>query len=128
MRHIGIIVPANSTDMKFQIQVQAFEQELKKFGWVIGQNVQIETHWATANVDEIRKNAVELVALKPDVILPMAQECLGRCSRQPARYPLFFLSLVTRWPLVWLKAWRGQAATSLVFHCSNTAVQLKPPA
>jgi hypothetical protein len=24
MRHIGIIVPANSTDMKFQIQVQAF--------------------------------------------------------------------------------------------------------
>ena len=69
MRHIGIIVPANSTDMKFQIQVQAFEQELKKFGWMIGQNVQIETRWATANDGEIRKNAAELVALKPDVVL-----------------------------------------------------------
>ena len=69
MRRIGIIVPANSTDMKFQIQVQAFEQELKKFGWMIGQNVQIETRWATANDGEIRKNAAELVALKPDVIL-----------------------------------------------------------
>src|SRR5262249_46539639 len=31
MRRIGILVPSNSTDMKFQIQVQAFEQELKKF-------------------------------------------------------------------------------------------------
>ena len=55
MRRIGIIVPANSTDMKFQIQVQAFEQELKKFGWMIGQNVQIETRWATANDSEIRR-------------------------------------------------------------------------
>ena len=43
MRHIGMIVPASSTDMKFQIQVEAFEQELKKFGWTIGQNVQIES-------------------------------------------------------------------------------------
>jgi hypothetical protein len=57
MRRIGIIVPANSTDMKFQIQVQAFEQELKKFGWMIGQNVQIETRWGTHNDNEIRKNA-----------------------------------------------------------------------
>ena len=65
MRRIGIIVPANSTDMKFQIQVQAFEQELKKFGWIIGQNVQIETRWATADLGEIRRNAAELAALKP---------------------------------------------------------------
>ncbi|MGC1590538.1 MAG: ABC transporter substrate-binding protein, partial [Pseudolabrys sp.] len=69
MRRVGIIVPANSTDVKFQIQVQAFEQELKKFGWMIGQNVQIEMRWATDNDGEIRKSAAELVALKPDVIL-----------------------------------------------------------
>jgi len=25
MRHIGVLLPANATDMKFQIQVQAFE-------------------------------------------------------------------------------------------------------
>ena len=50
MRRIGVLLPANASDMKFQIQVQAFEQELKKFGWMIGRNVQIETRWATANV------------------------------------------------------------------------------
>src|SRR6476646_12223918 len=62
MRRIGIIVPADSTDMKFQIQVQAVEQELKKFGWMIGQNIQIETRWATANDIEISTNAAEFVA------------------------------------------------------------------
>ena len=46
MLRIGIIVPANSTDMKFGLQVQAFEQELKKFGWLIGRKVSIELRWA----------------------------------------------------------------------------------
>jgi putative ABC transport system substrate-binding protein len=77
MRHIGIIVPASSTDMKFQIQVEAFEQELKKFGWTIGQNVQIEVRWATADPGEIRRNAAELAALKPDVILAHGSSTLG---------------------------------------------------
>ena len=28
MRRIGVLIPANASDMKFQVQVQAFEQEL----------------------------------------------------------------------------------------------------
>ena len=121
MRRIGIIVPASSTDRKFQIQVQAFEQELKKFGWMIGQNVQIETRWATANDGEIRKNAAELVALKPDVVLAHGGSTVGPMQQATRTIPIVFLSPVTRWPLDWLKAWRGQEATSLVLRCSNIA-------
>ena len=44
---------------------------------MIGQNVQIETRWATANDGEIRKNAAELFALKPDVILAHGSSTLG---------------------------------------------------
>ena len=90
MRRIGIIVPANSTDMKFQIQVQAFEQELNKLGWMIGQNVQIETRWATANNNEIRKNAAELVALKPDVILAHGSSTLGPLQEATHTIPIVF--------------------------------------
>jgi hypothetical protein len=35
----------------------------------VSRNVQIDTHWATANADAVRRHAVELVALPPDVIL-----------------------------------------------------------
>ena len=90
MRRIGIIVPASSTDVKFQIQVQAFEQELKKFGWTIGQNVQIETRWATANLNEIRKSAAELVALKPDVILAHGGSTLGALQQVSNTIPVVF--------------------------------------
>jgi putative ABC transport system substrate-binding protein len=90
VRRIGIIVPASSTDVKFQIQVQAFEQELKKFGWAIGQNVQIETRWATANANEIRKNAAELVALKPDVILAHGSSTVGPMQQATSTIPIVF--------------------------------------
>ena len=100
VRHVGIIVPASSSDMKFQIQVQAFEQELKKFGWMIGQNVEIEVRWATADPGEIRRNAAELAALKPDVILAHGSSTLGpmqqvtRTDWRPLR-PNWF---TVRWP------------------------------
>jgi putative ABC transport system substrate-binding protein len=90
VRRIGIIVPASSTDMKFQIQVQAFEQELKKFGWMIGQNVQIETRWATANDNEIHKSAAELVALKPDVILAHGSSTVGPMQQATRTIPIVF--------------------------------------
>jgi ABC-type uncharacterized transport system substrate-binding protein len=90
MRRIGIIVPASSTDVKFQIQVQAFEQELKKIGWTIGQNIQIETRWATANLNEIRKSAAELVALKPDVILAHGGSTVGALQQATDTIPVVF--------------------------------------
>jgi len=90
IRHIGILLPASSTDMKFQIQVQAFEQELKKFGWLIGQNVQIETRWGTDNLNEIRKSAAELVALKPDVILAHGGSTVGPLQQATHIIPIVF--------------------------------------
>ena len=44
-------------------------QGLQQLGWVDGRNVRIDIRWATTNAAEIRRHAVELVALAPDVIL-----------------------------------------------------------
>src|SRR5262245_52752768 len=89
-RHVGILLPAHASDMKFQIQVQAFEQELKKFGWTIGQNVEIETRWATADPGVIRRNAAELAALKPDVILAHGSSTLGPLQQATRTLPIVF--------------------------------------
>ncbi|MGA7527614.1 MAG: ABC transporter substrate-binding protein, partial [Pseudolabrys sp.] len=69
MRRIGVILPAAANDLEFQTWVGAFLQALAQLGWSIGRNVRIDTRWATANADDIRKHAAELVALAPDVIL-----------------------------------------------------------
>src|SRR5262245_18902163 len=68
-RSIGVLLPASPNDPVFQARVAAFHQELALLGWIIGRNVRIDTRWATTNPDEIRRNAMELVARAPDVIL-----------------------------------------------------------
>lgn len=44
-------------------------QGLQQTGWSIGQNVRIDTRWATSNTAGIHKHAAELAALAPDIIL-----------------------------------------------------------
>jgi ABC-type uncharacterized transport system substrate-binding protein len=69
MRRIGVILNGTADDTEFQTWLGAFLQGLQQSGWSIGQNVRIETRWATSNAAGIRKHAAELVALAPDVIL-----------------------------------------------------------
>jgi putative ABC transport system substrate-binding protein len=69
MRRIAIILATTAEDAEFQSWLGAFLQGLQQSGWSIGQNVRIETRWATSNAAAIRKNAAELVTLAPDVIL-----------------------------------------------------------
>jgi putative tryptophan/tyrosine transport system substrate-binding protein len=69
MRRVGLLLPAAADDAEYQVWVGAFLQGLAILGWTIGSNVRIDTRWATANADNIRRHAGDLAALAPDVIL-----------------------------------------------------------
>jgi putative ABC transport system substrate-binding protein len=69
MRLIGVLLPASADDPLFQARLVVFQQELAQLGWIVGRNVRIDARWATTNPAEIRRQAAELVALAPDVIL-----------------------------------------------------------
>jgi putative ABC transport system substrate-binding protein len=69
VRRVGLLLPAAADDAKYQSKVGAFLQALALSGWIIGRNVRIDAHWATANADAVRRHAAELAALAPDVIL-----------------------------------------------------------
>jgi putative ABC transport system substrate-binding protein len=69
MRRVAVILPATADDAEFQARLAAFHQGLALSGWTIGRNLRVDTRWATTNTAEIRRQAAELVALAPDVIL-----------------------------------------------------------
>jgi putative tryptophan/tyrosine transport system substrate-binding protein len=69
MRRIGILMPFPKSDAGSQANVRAFRQELARLGWTEGGNVQFDEHWPTANMDLVRADAENLVALNPDVIV-----------------------------------------------------------
>jgi len=69
MRLIGVLSTLPADDPWGTAQIDAFLQGLAQLGWTDSRNVLINYRWTAGNADNIRKYAVELVALAPDVIL-----------------------------------------------------------
>jgi putative tryptophan/tyrosine transport system substrate-binding protein len=69
MRRIGVLMPLAADDPIARARVEAFLQGLQQFGWTDGRNVRIEYRWAVGDADRTRRDAAELVALAPDVIM-----------------------------------------------------------
>jgi putative ABC transport system substrate-binding protein len=90
MRRIGILLPAAADDAEMQARVGAFLQALALLGWTIGNNVRIDTRWATSNVAEIRRHAAELAALAPDVILAYGASTVGPLLQVTRTVPIVF--------------------------------------
>lgn len=89
-RRIGILLPATAGDAEFQAWVESFLQGLQQSGWTIGRNMHIDIRWATANAAAIRKNAAELVALAPDVILAHGTMSVGPSLEATHTVPIVF--------------------------------------
>src|SRR5262245_66047971 len=71
VRRIGVLTNFASDDPAEQSRVLAFAQALAQSGWTEGRNVRIDIRWGggAGDPERIRRNAAELVALAPDVIL-----------------------------------------------------------
>jgi putative ABC transport system substrate-binding protein len=90
VRTIGVLLPATSDDPIFQARLAAFHQELALLGWIIGRNVRIEMRWATINPAEIRRQAAELVAIGPDVILSTGDSTVPYLLQATRTVPIVF--------------------------------------
>jgi putative ABC transport system substrate-binding protein len=90
LRRIGILLPAAADDAEYQTRVGAFLQALALLGWTIGRNMRIDTRWATPNAADIRRQAAELVALAPDVILAQGGTTVGPLLQATRTVPIVF--------------------------------------
>jgi putative tryptophan/tyrosine transport system substrate-binding protein len=90
VRLIGILLPATADNREFQARLGAFLQGLQQSGWSMGRNVHIDTRWATAKADEIRRHAVELAALAPDVIVAHGASTVGATLQATHTVPVVF--------------------------------------
>src|SRR6516225_2448028 len=65
IRHIGILMAFPENDPEAQSWAAGFREELGKLGWTEGHNIQIDTRWATADVESLERSAKQLVARQP---------------------------------------------------------------
>jgi putative tryptophan/tyrosine transport system substrate-binding protein len=92
MRRIGILMPFPKSDVGSQANVRAFRQELARLGWTEGGNVQFDEHWSTANMDLVRADAANLVALNPDVIVIVGDRVIPVLTKLTRSIPIVVAS------------------------------------
>ena len=80
MRRIGVLMHTTSDDPESQARIAAFLQGLQEAGWAVGRNLRIDTRWSGGDAARLRKNAADLVALNPDVILAGSRPDHGRAA------------------------------------------------
>lgn len=94
MRRIGVLLEGTETDPVEVASREAFEHELARSGWTIGQNVRIDYRWATGDNTLERRYAAELIALKPDATRTTTAPTTTTAAATMAR--IFMLSLACR--------------------------------
>jgi putative ABC transport system substrate-binding protein len=88
VRRIGILMPYPNTDAESQSYVRAFRQELARLGWSEGGNVQFEERWSTSNLDLVRADAANLVALNPDAIVVVGDRVIPILTKLTRSIPI----------------------------------------
>ena len=90
MRRVGVLMSLPADDPQGQARLTAFLQGLQELGWSVGRNVIVDIRWSTGNSADTRKNAMELVALAPDVILANSSIAVASLQQVTGTVPIVF--------------------------------------
>jgi putative ABC transport system substrate-binding protein len=94
VRRVGFLSTVNAADLDRQSSLKAFVEVLGNAGWVEGQNIHIEVRWGGGNLSEIKRQAEELVALSPDVLVATGAATLPAFLRVTRTIPIVFNNVV----------------------------------
>jgi ABC-type uncharacterized transport system substrate-binding protein len=94
MRRIGVLAYWPAEDPEGQARLAAFAQALKQLGWSDGRNLRIDTR-STADADDLRRQAAELAALAPDVLVGATGTATAAPLLQATRtVPIVFVTVI----------------------------------
>ena len=74
-----------------QVRLTAFRQGLQQLGWIEGRNIRIDIRWSGGDDATTRKNAVEMVALAPNIILATGSSSMGPLMQISGVVPVVFV-------------------------------------
>jgi putative tryptophan/tyrosine transport system substrate-binding protein len=94
MRRIGVLINLTADDPESPARLAAFAQGLADLGWAIGRNLRIDYRWAGGDPESIRKDAEELVTLKPDLILSSGTPSVAALQKATRSVPIVFAQVV----------------------------------
>src|SRR5262245_35746526 len=94
MRRVGLLMHTTPDELDAQARLAAFLQGLQAAGWEVGRNLRLDTRWSSGDPARLRKNAAELVALNPDVLVAGTGPTLPALLQASRTVPIVFAQAV----------------------------------
>jgi putative tryptophan/tyrosine transport system substrate-binding protein len=91
VRRVGVLMPHVQNSSVGPPRIAALSQELQRLGWSVGSNLALDVRWAGPFAPGIRKQAAELVAAAPDVILANGSVAVGPLLEATRTVPIVFV-------------------------------------
>jgi ABC-type uncharacterized transport system substrate-binding protein len=91
MRRIGVLNTFAADDPEGQARIAALLQALQPLGWTVGRNLRVDHRWGAGNSATTRKNATEMVALSPDVIVTSSAAGVAPLLEATRTVPIVFV-------------------------------------
>ena len=91
---IVVLMSLAQDDRQGQRYVMAFLNALQDLGWKDASSLTIDIRWGAADLDQIRRYASEIAALKPNVILAQSALALAPIQRVTGTIPIVFVQVV----------------------------------
>jgi len=95
MRRVAVLMNTAPGDAEGKARFAAFSQALQRLGWADGRNLRLDVRWVGgADFERFRKQAAELVALAPDVIVTTTTPSTLGAQQTTRTVPIVFAMAV----------------------------------
>ena len=92
VRHIGVFMNLPEGDPDGTHWIAALLKSLDEFGWTEGRNIRLDFRWGI-DAAHVQKNAEELVALNPDVIVAASVPAVRALQQTTRTVPIIFVAV-----------------------------------
>lgn len=79
-------------DPQGELRATAFQREIEKAGWKVGENLQINFHWGTGNADWVRAAVAQILGQAPDVVLANGDAAIKALQQSTRTVPVIFIA------------------------------------
>jgi putative tryptophan/tyrosine transport system substrate-binding protein len=92
-RRVGVFSGLESDDAEAQARNTLFAQTLQQLGWAVGHNLVIDIRLIGGDIDHYRRDAADLVALAPDVIVSVGSSTVAHLLQATRTIPIVFMNV-----------------------------------
>jgi putative ABC transport system substrate-binding protein len=93
LRRVGVLSPLTKDDPEDRLRFGALEDGLKGLGWTEGRNVRFDYRWYDGEITLARTLAMELIELRPDVIVVAATPGAVALRQETRTIPIVFVTV-----------------------------------